>query len=289
MGPDPLAARHSAMARDGTSRRRRVARLAWRGGAAVVLAYVVSVVCGMPVAWPFDCLVNAGGVEVVPALRLPADGRRRVVVLQHGIWRSSYALLRLQRTLQAHGYEVHNLDYPSTMARIEEHAARLALGVERVFAGGPVDELSFVGHSMGGLVIQEYLRSPSARPAATCVFVATPHRGAALAGLRGHWFLFRLAMGTSAALQLSPGDPFHQRPIAMAGRTGTIVGDVGEGNPSIPGHDDGTVGIAEATLPGADSVTLPLGHTAIAYDRRAVREVLTFLRTGAFANGAAAR
>jgi len=99
------------MARDGTSRLRRVARLAWRGGAAVVLAYVVSVVCGMPVAWPFDCLVNAGGVEVVPALRLPADGRRRVVVLQHGIWRSSYALLRLQRTLQAHGYEVHNLDY----------------------------------------------------------------------------------------------------------------------------------------------------------------------------------
>lgn len=257
----------------------------------VLLAiWLAAVGFGMPVAWPFDQLVNAGPVEVVEALRLPADGKRRVVVLQHGLWRSSAALLRLQRTLQAHGYEVHNLDYPSTMARVEDHAARLREGVEAAFASGPVDELSFVGHSLGGLVIQEYLRSPRARQPAACVYIATPHRGAILCDLRKHWFLFRLAMGKAAALQLSPGDPLHERPLPCTERSGAIVGDVGDGNAAIPGRDDGTVGVAEAALPGAlATVTLPFGHTRIVWRPETATQVLTFLRTRGFAPVGAGR
>jgi pimeloyl-ACP methyl ester carboxylesterase len=256
----------------------------------LVLLYAGSLCFGMPVAWPFDALVNAGPVVVDEALRVPNDGKRRVVVLQHGLWRSSWALLRLQRTLEAHGFEVWNLDYPSTTARIEDHAARLHDGVEAVFAKGPVDELSFVGHSLGGLVIEEYLRSPKARKPVACVYIATPHRGAMLCDLRKNWFLFRLAMGSKAALQLSPGDPFHQQPLPLAGISGAIVGDLGDCNRSIPGHDDGTVAVGEAALPGAlATVTLPCGHTALAYDPETARQVLTFLRTRAFAPVAAAR
>ena len=194
----------------------------------LVALYLGSLGFGMPVAWPFDAVVNAGPVDVDDALRAPADGKRRVVVLQHGLWRSSWALLRLQRTLEAHGFEVWNLDYRSTMARIEDHAARLHDGVEAVFAKGPVDELSFVGHSLGGLVIQQYLRRPNARQPVAIAYIATPHRGAMLCDLRKHWFLFKLAMGDKAALQLSPGDPFHEQPIPLAAISGAIVGDLGE-------------------------------------------------------------
>jgi pimeloyl-ACP methyl ester carboxylesterase len=170
------------------------------------------------------------------------------------------------------------------MARIEDHAARLHDGVEAVFAKGPVDELSFVGHSLGGLVIQEYLRSGKARQPAACVYIATPHRGAVLCDLRKNWFLFRLAMGDKAALQLSPGDAFHRQPLPLAAISGAIVGDLGDGNASIPGHDDGTVAVGEATLPGAlATVTLACGHTSIAWHPETARQVLTFLRTRAFA------
>ena len=256
----------------------------------LVSLYLASLGFGMPVAWPYDAIANAGPVVVDEALRVPADGKRRVVVLQHGLWRSSWALLRLQRTLEAHGFEVHNLDYPSTMARIEDHAARLRDGVEAVFAKGPVDELSFVGHSLGGLVIQQYLRSPDARQPVAIVYIATPQRGAVLCDLRKNWFLFKLAMGSKAALQLSPGDPFHQQPIPLAAISGAIVGDLGECNSSIPGHDDGTVAVGEATLPGAlATVTLPCGHTSLAWHRETARQVLTFLRTRAFAPAAAVR
>jgi hypothetical protein len=119
------------------------------------------------------------------------------------------------------------------------------------------------------------------------VYLATPHRGAILADLRGNWFVFRLAMGTKAALQLSPGDPFHERPIPWPERSGAIVGDVGDRNPSIPGDDDGTVGVAEATGPGfAAVVRVPCGHTRITVDPEPLRQVLHFLARGTFAPAA---
>jgi triacylglycerol lipase len=270
-------------------RRRRGRRIAV--ALLVTLAgYATAMLLGMPVAAPYDLVMNLGDAPVWDDLRAPADGRRRVVVLQHGILRSPLSFGRLERALAAHGYEVHNLGYPSTRATIEQHAVRLHDGVEAIFARGAVHELAFVGHSMGGLVVQEYLRRPDARPTAACVYLATPHRGAVLADLRRNWFAFRWVMGTTAADQLSPQDPLHLRPIPVPERSATIVGDVGAGNASIPGADDGTVAVAEATFPGAAAtVALPVGHTAISRDPEVIRRVLEFLLRRGFAAAGAPR
>lgn len=269
---------------------RRCLRWSRRTFFALAAVYVGTLVAGVPFGWPFDAWVNAGDTVAAPEYHTPADGVRRVVVLQHGMFRSSWALGRLARSLAANGYEVHNLDYPSTSGTLAEHAARLRDGIEAIAAAGPIGELSFVGHSMGGLVVQEYLRRPDARPATSCVYLAVPHRGALLADLRKHWFLFRWVMGEKAAMQLSPGDPFHRQPIPRPVRAGAIVGDIGEGNASIPGRDDGTVAVGEAVYPGVDAtVVLPYGHTRIAYAPETIRQVLTFLRTGGFAPVGGAR
>lgn len=251
--------------------------------ALLCVAYVAGLVAGMPPAWPFDFAANLGFTPDRKDLRLPMDGKRHVVVLQHGLLRSSAALVRIERTLQRHGYEVHNLDYPSTAGTIAEHADRLARAIAAIDAAGPVAEMAFVGHSMGGLVIEEYLRRPEAHSPSACVYIATPHRGAVLADRRRHWFLFRWVMGDKAASELSTGDPLHQRPIPFAARSGVIVGDIGPGNSSIPGNDDGTVGVDEARLPGAAAeLVVPLGHTRIAFDPGTADAVLVFLRTGKF-------
>ena len=76
-------------------------------------------------------------------------GRRRVVVLQHGLLRGSSALGRIARTLRAHGSEVHNLDYPSTWGTIDEHAARLAAPVAALQSGEPLAEPAFGGPHRG--------------------------------------------------------------------------------------------------------------------------------------------
>ncbi|MFN7588437.1 MAG: esterase/lipase family protein [Planctomycetota bacterium] len=268
------------MATDRRPRRRRALLLATL---ALLLGAGCAVLAGWPVAWPFDVVLNLGTAPLQPELRAPSDGTVRVVVLQHGLFRTSASLARLERTLVAHGYEVLNPGYASTNDTIEAHAERLAAALAARRAAGPVGAFAFVGHSMGGLVIQQYLRQPGAVEPWACVYLGTPHRGAVLCDLRKHWFLFRLAMGTTGALQLSPGDPLHRSPIPWPERSGTVVGDLGAGNASIPGDDDGTVAVGEATFAGAKEVLrLPLGHTRLSFDDRAIGAVLQFLHRGTF-------
>ena len=250
---------------------------------ASALASGLVVLLGGPIAWPFDVALNLGAAVEVPELRAAAGGRR-VVVLQHGLFRTAASLGRLARTLEANGYEVLNPGYPSTRAPIEAHAEALAAAIAARRRAGPVEAWAFVGHSMGGLVVQEYLRRADPVEPWACVYLATPHRGAVLADLRKRWFLFPLAMGTTAAFQLSPGDALHQRPIRWPERSGTVVGDLGDGNAAIPGPDDGTVAIGEATFAGAAaSVVVRCGHTGITTAEVSLRQVLHFLQHGGFA------
>ena len=264
-----------------------------RGLAILLVAGLVAVAIGVvahaPVCLPFDYVWNLGAPLEAAALRCPDDNKTRVVFLQHGLWRTPMSLDRLERTLQHQGYEVVNCGYPSMDDYLEAHAKRLRDAVEARFAKGAVDEVSFVGHSMGGLVIEEYLRRDDARSPHACVYIATPHRGATLADKRRHWWLFKLAMGNKAAGQLATTDAFHRQPIPFGARSGTIIGDIGPGNGSIPGPDDGTVGCDEATFAGAKAaVRVPVGHTRIVVWDGVLRQVLHFLKKGAFAAAAKA-
>lgn len=265
---------------DGVPRRRRAW---WRWLLAALLLHgSLGLWLTWPLSWPFDVLVNLGSAPIDASARVPA-GQRHVVVLQHGLFRTAASLGRLERTLLAHGYEVCNPGYPSTSAPIEAHAEALASVIRARRAAGAVDRWSFVGHSMGGLVIQQYLRGADAVVPHACVYMGTPHRGALLADLRKHWFVFALAMGTTAAMQLSPGDPLHRAPIPWLDRSAVVVGDLGDGNASIPGPDDGTVAVDEAMLPGcAATLRLPHGHTRLAAAPDSLRATLHFLAFRAF-------
>lgn len=261
-----------------------------RGGAAVFALTAAAAVAaggvlvGAPVAWPFDVVVNFAPAPDLPDLRAPAAGGPHVVVLQHGLFRTAASLGRLERALAAHGYEVLNPGYASTRGAVAAHAEALAVAVSARARRGPVGTWSFVGHSLGGLVIAEYLRRPDAARPRAVVTLGTPHAGAALVDLRKHWFVFRLALGTQAAFELSPGDPLCQRPLPCREVFGAIAGQiVGEGHAAIPGPDDGTVGVAEA-LPAAAAakLTLPVGHTWLPADARAIAAALHFLAGGNF-------
>jgi pimeloyl-ACP methyl ester carboxylesterase len=245
----------------------------------------LGLIVGAPVSVPFDWVWNLGAPFGSPELRCPNDGKVRVVVLQHGMLRAPMSLDRLARSLSSLGYEVLNTGYPSTGDSIEMHADRLHESLQLRLRKGPVDELSFVGHSMGGLVIQEYLRRPDALAPKACVYIATPHRGAMLADKRRHWFLYRWVMGRLAAAQLATTDPFHTQSIPFPDRSGTIIGDIGDGNADIDGPDDGTVGCAEASFTGAaDSVRVPYGHTRIVVVEEVILQVAHFLGDGAFSH-----
>jgi pimeloyl-ACP methyl ester carboxylesterase len=272
----------------------------WQG---VALAVALIAPGCVTVTDPFDYLINLGTFSHDPSLAAPDDGVRRVVVLRHGLFRSAASLWKLQRALRDHGYETLNQSYGSTSGRIEDHASRLRQDLEAFLAapkraparsavggsGRAPLQLLFVGHSLGGLQMRYYLSQRDARVPDTCVFIGTPHRGAVLTDERKDWRLFKVLMGSGAALQLSPGHPFYRALRRLECDSGVIYGGIGDGvgtNDDVPGDDDGTVGVDEAQLPEAlDSIRLPLGHTWLVIDDRAIHQVLFFLRHRCFDHG----
>jgi len=85
--------------------------------------------------------------------------RGEVVVMLHGTFSHRRALKGVGEVLQRAGsYEVVNVGYPSTRAGISTHAADLAAVIDRL--GPDVTRIHFAAHSLGNLVVREYLRDP---------------------------------------------------------------------------------------------------------------------------------
>ena len=97
----------------------------WLGLAMLIYFMPVFVGC-MNISTPFDYVINMGSFPHHRELLVPADGKRHVVFLKHGIFRSAAALWKMERALRDHGYEVHNISYDSTNAYIEDFSAQLA-------------------------------------------------------------------------------------------------------------------------------------------------------------------
>ncbi|NQV22938.1 MAG: hypothetical protein HQ518_01110 [Rhodopirellula sp.] len=204
------------------------------------------------------------------------------VILLHGIFRSSKAMKRVQERLEKDGYLVVPFDYPST--RVDISASAKMLGdVVKSLEG--VEKISFVTHSMGGLVVRSWLEQGGDPRSRCLVMMGTPNKGAEVADILRDWHLYRLVLGP-AGQQLVAHEsgviaklPIPEIPFAViAGGKGT-----GEGyNPLIPGDDDGLVAVTSAHLEGAeDSIVFPVLHSFLPFDAQVIDAVSSFLKTGA--------
>ena len=110
-----------------------------------------------------------------------ADRSGHAVLLVHGLGVNGASLMGMQAYLQAQGVpEVHTVDLPGAgiTSTIEECAATVEAFVRDLGQRG-IRRVDLVGHSMGGLVIREYLRSRRDRSVEvpTLITVATPNHG----------------------------------------------------------------------------------------------------------------
>ena len=91
--------------------------------------------------------------------RLPPM-RGKAVLLLHGLGRSHAAMDKLANYLREQGgYKVFNVTYPSTRLEIGEHARALKHIVDHLDG---IEEINFVGHSMGNVVVRYYLGNQAA-------------------------------------------------------------------------------------------------------------------------------
>lgn len=208
------------------------------------------------------------------------------VVLVHGLARTSASMAPIERRLVGSGYTVVNVDYPSRDATVEELVDRsLAPRIAELttVADG---HLHFVTHSMGGILVRDYLRRYTPPRPGRVVMLAPPNQGSELVDRLGTFAAFGWLNGP-AGRQLGTGAdslPLRLGPVQFP--LGVIAGDW-SWNPAysamIPGADDGKVSVTRARVDGmADFVVVPHGHTFLMSAPEVLDEVLNFLRDGRF-------
>jgi len=222
----------------------------------------------------------------------PAAVAADTVVLLHGLGRGPASMHRMAAALERDGHEVRNVEYASTRDELSV-LADAALGP--VFAGedaaGGEGSVHVVTHSMGGILLRQYLHDHGV-PArlGRVVMLGPPNQGSEIVDRLGGWRLFRWINGPSGA-RLGTGEAgapsrLGEWPAEVA--LGVIAGDR-TWNPlyssMIPGADDGKVSVERTHLTGErDHVVVKASHTWLMWRRAVIDQARTFLREGRFAD-----
>lgn len=215
-----------------------------------------------------------------------SGGRHRMegTVIFHGIMRTSRSMAGLARHLQKAGYEVLNLDYPSSGHPLPDLAEIVAPDVAR-FASS-VEKLHFVGFSMGGLLVRTLLASHRPENLGRVVMVGTPNGGSEVADLLKNFPPYRHVYGPAGQQLVTDQSGFADIFSPPDFEVGVIAGR------SLPGPinavlfrapNDGKVSVASTVLPNcSDHIVLPRNHTLLPLSRCMWTETEAFLKDGRF-------
>ncbi|MCW8962877.1 MAG: alpha/beta fold hydrolase, partial [Gammaproteobacteria bacterium] len=199
------------------------------------------------------------------------------VVVLHGLGRSWLSMWWLSRALKQAGFQVHNVDYPSTRHNIQWLADKYVKPVVQRLQHTQ-QPLHFVTHSLGGILVRQYLQSNTLPAGSRVVMLAPPNHGSEVADKLRNWKSFQWLDGP-AGQQLGTGSnsvPNQLEPLAC--EIGIVAGDNERYLPTsgwIPGKNDGLVSVESARLKEMkDFIVVHCGHTMIMNDAHVIRQVI---------------
>lgn len=205
-------------------------------------------------------------------------------ILLHGLARSNGSMSALENALKKEGYQVENVNYDSRHHTIEILSkAAITPALKKCGRSQPVH---FVTHSLGGILLRQYLSKTTIPNLEYTVMLGPPNQGSEvidkLKNVPGFSFL-----NGKAGLQLGTAS------TSVPNSLGAVDFNVGiiAGNRSvnlilsrlIPGKDDGKVSVEHTKIEGMDDhLTLPVTHTFMMKNKTVIQHVLNYLESGKF-------
>ena len=217
------------------------------------------------------------------------DDTNECVILLHGLGRLRQSMRRLEQHLRSLSYATINLAYPSTTKSIETiaetHLARTVQGCEAHSA----KRIHFVGHSLGGLIVRQYLQRHSVPAGSRLVMLSPPNQGSELVDLLLQVPLYQWVTGP-AGQQIGRGPESVVNRLNSVGiEIGVIAGNRGRNllfSAFLDGPDDGMVSVKSTMLPEMrDFIVVPNTHMFIMRDPQVMSQVAYFLKHGRFDHG----
>ena len=211
--------------------------------------------------------------------------RAETVVVVHGLGRTATSMALLVSRLEEAGYRVVNFEYPSTRESLAELVPRLDEAVTACCADAS-EEVHFVSHSMGGILVGSYLGERKPAHLGHVVMISPPSQGSEIIDAFADWPLLPMVLGPSGAALGTDRDGIPSPLDSVNFRLGVIAGNRSINPISswiIPGPDDGKVSVERARPKGAqDFLVVPGTHTFIMNRRDVADQTVNFLQEGHF-------
>ena len=181
-------------------------------------------------AWGSRTDVEAVLDELIPATTVSEGDGQPTIVLVHGLMRTSHSMRSMEKALHEAGHEnTVRFGYASTRQSIAGDASAL----REVLEGMPRDAtFSFVGHSMGNIVVRHLVGDLQAdgdphdilTRCESMVMLGPPNQGAAIARRLSNFGVFRTMVGKGAVELGRDFDQVRDRlavpPFPIHGRRG---------------------------------------------------------------------
>lgn len=205
------------------------------------------------------------------------------VILLHGLARSASSMEKIAQQLAKAGYQVLNIDYPSRAHPIEELAEQ---AITSALAQCKGKKVNFVTHSMGGILVRQFLSNHHIERLNKVVMLGPPNKGTEVVDKLSNLPGFHFVNG-EAGLQLGTGE------MSVPKKLGKVNFDLGviAGTQSInlllssliPDTDDGKVSVENTKVEGMnDHIEMPTTHVFMMRNEAVIKQIIHYLEYGYF-------